>query len=89
MSAERDKADAMYQGVDDAIKEDLFLALEWARKTLTNHEGAGHIINITAHEDGVSCNFMKPEWAGDHSGRGMYSGSEAVVISVCDYLSGL
>jgi hypothetical protein len=80
----------MYDAVDDDIKENLVDAAIWARKTLTDHEGKGHILEITdASSRGfVVCSFMKPEWAGDHCGQPMETGSQAIVRAVCEYMCG-
>lgn len=86
----RKNAQAMYAAVNDYTKEDLALAIDWARNSLLKAEGEGHIFNVTANKEGkVQCCFSKPEWAGEHSSSYMESGSEAVVMAVCEYLCGL
>ncbi|MCK1543322.1 hypothetical protein IVB12_15510 [Bradyrhizobium sp. 179] len=80
---------AAYNAVDQFIKDDIVEAANWARTTLTNHEGAGHHIVVTGTKDGlVVCSFAKPQWAGDHSGPAMEEGAEAIVMAVCSYLNG-
>jgi hypothetical protein len=85
---------AMYAAVDEEIREDLGAALDWARTTLTNHEGAGHIFNVLPYLTlnrkfkGLSCEFSKPEWSGSHASRPMATASEAMVMAVCEYLNG-
>jgi hypothetical protein len=36
----------------------------------------------------VCCSFAKPSWKGDHCGRGMEHGAQAMVMAVCEYLNG-
>ena len=81
--------EAMYDGVPEYIREDVVEAGIWARETLTNKEGSGHAIYIFGTKDGmVECSFAKPSWPGDHCGSPMESGSEAIVMAVCEYLCG-
>lgn len=85
-SADTQKA---YDAVDADIKEDIVEAANWARKTLTDHEGRGHQILVTADSNGlVVCSFAKPSWPGDHCGPPMEEGAQAIVMAVCSYLSG-
>ncbi|MDR3547039.1 MAG: hypothetical protein P4M11_01970 [Candidatus Pacebacteria bacterium] len=81
-----------YEAVPAHIKEDICEAAAWARTTLTNHEGSGHSIDVTAagskHPGMVVCSFAKPQWPSDHCGRPMELGSEAIVMAVCEYLNG-
>ena len=80
---------AAYAAVHEHIREDICEAVKWARETLTNLEGSGHQIYVTAVGDGlVCCSFAKIEWAGDHCGRGMEHGAEAIVMAVCEYMNG-
>lgn len=79
---------ASYDAVPDDIREDIVKAGVWARETLTNFEGSGHEIFVTASGDRVVCSFAKPEWAGDYCGRGMDHGAEAIVMAVCEYING-
>lgn len=84
-----ERIQAMYATIDQYIKDDIVEASAWARRTLTNHEGAGHDIYVSAGgDDMVVCSFAKPEWSGDHCGRPMDHGAEAIVIAVCEYLCG-
>ena len=79
----------MYEAVPDWVREDLFAAMEWAKKTLTDHEGTGHHFNLVADADRTMvCCFAKPQWNADHCGDPMDSGSEAIVRAVCEYLCG-
>lgn len=83
------KIQADYAAVSENIREDICEATKWARETLTNHEGSGHQFYVTAEVNGlVVCSFAKPSWAGDHCGRGMEHGAQAVVMAVCEYLNG-
>ena len=84
------KIQSAYQAVPDHVRDDILEALLWAKAKLTEHEGAGHQIYISAvhNKNLVCCSFAKPEWPGDHCGRGMPHGAEAVVMAVCEYLSG-
>lgn len=78
-----------YMAVPEHIREDIELASIWARQKLTRHEGAGHQIFVTGTKDGmVVCSFAKPEWPGDHCGEPMEHGAQAIVLAVCEYLSG-
>lgn len=84
------KAFSTYKSISEFIREDIVEASAWARKTLTDFEGSGHEIFVTAAKDGlVQCSFAKPSWAGDHSGRPMEHGAQAIVMAVCEYLEGL
>jgi len=79
-----------YENVPDYIKEDVVEAGIWARNYMMRKEGEGHQFFVTANKDGtVCCSFAKPEWAGDHSSRGMAHGAEAIVMAVCEYINGL
>lgn len=79
-----------YNAVPEHIREDIVEAGVWARDTLRDHEGLGHQFYVVSNgSDGmVVCSFAKPEWAGDHCSRPMESGSEAIVMAVCEYLNG-
>lgn len=77
-----------YNEISSDIKEDLEEALYWAKKTLKENEGEGHIFQVLAEKKGVCCTFSKPSWAGEHCSRGMDSASEAIVMAVCEYLNG-
>lgn len=80
---------AAYEEVPEEIREDICEATKWARETLTNFDGKGHEIYVSSAGNGlVCCSFAKPEWAGDHCGRGMGHGAEAIVMAVCEYLNG-
>lgn len=80
---------AKYAEVPEYVREDICEATKWAIETLTDMEGSGHEIFVTACGDGfVCCSFAKPEWAGDHCGRGMEHGAQAIVMSVCEYVCG-
>ncbi len=70
------------------IREDIVEAAIWARDTLRDHEGAGHIIQVSESKGLVVCSFCKPQWNADHCGETMETGSEAIVMAVCEYLSG-
>lgn len=83
-------AQALYEAVPESAQWDLFDALLWARNTLAAKEGAGHVFEVSPTRDGaVVCTFSKLEWAGEHSSQPMETGSEAVVMAVCEYLSGV
>jgi len=83
------KADEMYRNTPQEVREDIVEAAIWARETLTNHEGSGHSIHVMGQVNGQCfCCFAKPEWGGDHSGSSMDTGAEAIVMAVCEYLSG-
>ncbi len=80
---------ARYAAVPEYIREDIGQAVRWARAQLTILEGVGHEIYITATGDGlVCCSFAKADWPGDHCGRGMEHGAQAVVMAVCEYMCG-
>jgi hypothetical protein len=96
-------AKKLYDQVPDYTKEDTILAIEWAKDQLDKSIGPGYYIHITADrkfylsttqkatfaDTGlVVCTFCKPEWSGDHSGTPMETGAEAIVMAVCEYLSG-
>ena len=81
------RVQAAYAAVPEHIRDDIYEASKWARETLTRFEGAGHQIYVSAAGDRmVCCSFAKVEWAGDHCGRGMEHGAEAIVMAVCEYI---
>lgn len=78
-----------YASISDDIKDDIELAARWAKEVLRDHEGSGHLLFVSASgANRVCCSFAKPEWPGDHCGRGMDHGAEAIVMAVCEYLEG-
>lgn len=77
-----------YSLVPDFVREDIVEACIWARKVLTEFEGSGHEFHLTYQNDSFYCSFAKPEWSGDHCGTGMSSATEAIIMSVCEYLCG-
>jgi len=80
---------AEYATVPEHIRDDIYEAARWAKETLTILDGPGHQIYVTAAGEGlVCCSFAKVEWAGDHCGRGMEHGAEAIVMAVCEYMNG-
>lgn len=82
------KAQEQYDEVDSYIKEDLEEALSWAKETLTNHEGSGHIFNLI-YKYGFVCCFAKPQWNADHCSQPMDEAPQAIVMAVCEYLNGV
>jgi len=81
----------MFANIHEEIREDITLAAVWARDTLAEREGRGHIIQVSdayQMEGFVVCSFAKPEWSGDHCGAPMPDGSQAIVRAVCEYLCG-
>lgn len=84
-----EKIQKSYYNVPEYIRDNICEASIWARETLTNLEGSGHSIYVTAGKNGtVVCSFAKPEWGGDHCSRGMDHGAEAIVMAVCEYING-
>lgn len=78
-----------YTEVNHFIKDYIEEAIQWAITTLTEEEGSGHYIMVTAGDEGlVECSFAKPSWGGDHVGRGMEHAAEAIVMAVCEYMEG-
>jgi len=77
-----------YASVGYTIKDNIGEAYAWAVKELTNLEGSGHDLYVSARGTGVCCSFAKPEWQGDHCGHAMDHGAEAIVMAVCEYLEG-
>jgi hypothetical protein len=83
------KLKELYDAVPDGVKNgDLQEALDWARETLTKHEGSGHHFQLVWTTEGLMCCFAKPEWGGDHPGTPREEASDAIVYSVCEYLAG-
>jgi hypothetical protein len=79
----------MYNSVPEYIREDIVEAGIWAKEFMLRKEGEGHEFFVTANKDGtVCCSFAKPEWAADHSSRGMEHGAQAIVMAVCEYVNG-
>ena len=88
--AQEDRVQERYSAVSDEVCEDIGLAHAWAIDALMRKEGEGHQLNISARGDNqVCCSFSKPEWGGDHCGRAMDHGAEAIVMAVCEYLEGM
>lgn len=83
-----DRVMAAFYAAPDYTRDDLFEALAWAKETLTNHEGAGHHINVIHQKDGVVCAFAKPQWNADHCSQPCDTASDAIVLAVCEYLNG-
>lgn len=82
-----DQIQNAYNNVPLEIRGDLHRSIMWAVQTLTDYEGSGHEFNITVvGKKLLSCSFAKPEWGGDHSGRGMETASESIVMAVCEYI---
>jgi hypothetical protein len=81
---------AMVEGLDEEIRTDLVEAVNWARETLTNHEGRGHFIVLAADSEPgmLHCSFAKPSWSADHCGEPREEAPEAIVRAVCEYLCG-
>lgn len=73
------------------IRDDLFEAITWARTTLTNKEGAGHLFEIgySMKGEGFTASFAKPQRNADHSSQPMDTAQNAIVMAVCDYLNGV
>lgn len=90
MSFAKQKAKAMFEALPPDIQDcDIGEAIDWARKTLTNHEGSGHSFYLHTDKPGLfCCSFAKPEWAGDHCSDHYDTANEAIVMAVCEYLSG-
>lgn len=74
-------ANSSYDNIGDAV--------DWARETLTKHEGAGHIFQLIFENGKYFCCFAKPQWSADHCSQGMDESHEAIVMAVCEYLSGV
>jgi hypothetical protein len=74
--------------VPEDVFDDLFDTLNWAKTTLTNYEGSGHMFQLTAKGDKICCSFAKPSWPGDHTGNYEYDASQAIITAVCEYLVG-
>lgn len=87
MNNARKAYDLLPEGLVD---EDLQTVLDWAKKTLADQEGTGHIFHLMATRDGLMyCSFCKPEWSGDHCGGPMEGAGEAIAMAVCEYLNGV
>jgi hypothetical protein len=87
------KAKERYEAVPEHIREDIGEAIVWAKQTLMEHEGAGHQFYVTAASGQanaglVVASFAKPWWNADHCSQPMEHGAEAIVMAVCEYLSG-
>jgi len=84
-------AQAAFDEVPDAIKENIHEAITWAIDTLTNHEGSGHSFEISydTKTEGFIASFAKPQWNADHSSQPMATAQEAIVMAVCEYLNGV
>lgn len=80
-----------FDDVPECVRMDLFEALTWAKQTLTNHEGAGHSFELAydTKTDGFIACFAKPRWNADHASQPMDTAQEAIVMAVCEYLSGV
>ena len=74
--------------VPEDVFDDLFDTLNWAKTTLTNYEGSGHMFQLTAKGDKICCSFAKPSWPEDHTGNYEYDANQAIITAVCEYLVG-
>jgi len=76
--------------VDQYVKDNLEIALMWALNTLRDREGTGHSFELVAEPDGQfrAC-FAKPRWNADHCSQPMPTAQEAIVMAVCEYVSGV
>ncbi len=75
-------ANSSYDNIGDAV--------DWARETLTNHEGAGHSFYIVGGDNGLfCCAFAKAQWNADHCSQPMGEAQHSVIMAVCEYLSGV
>lgn len=85
------RAQAAYDAVPQMTKDDLFEAMDWARETLTKHEGDGHHFEIGFDEKskGFYACFSKAQWNADHCSQPMDTAQEAIVMAVCEYLNGV
>lgn len=81
-------AQTAFSAVDEDVRDDLESALNWAKETLTNHEGSGHHFSLI-YEGGFMCCFCKPQWNADHCSQTMETAPEAIVMAVCEYLNGV
>lgn len=86
----RKAADEMFAALPESIQDcDIAEAIDWARETLTNHEGSGHSFYLHTDKPGLfRCSFAKPKWASDHCSDHYDDASKAIVMAVCEYLSG-
>lgn len=90
-AAIEERIQADYAKVPIEIRTNVYKAWRWARQRLMRHEGEGHLICLSRKNSQsrlIVCSFSKAWWPGDHSGRAMETGAEAIVISVCEYLNG-
>ena len=78
----------LYDSVPADVKENLFLASKWAEDILKKYEGEGHIMEISSDGHQVIAHFAKPEWSGDHCGSAKETGSQAIIMSICEYIIG-
>lgn len=90
-----ERIQAAYAAVHDYHKHTLTGAIDWAHEKLFEAQDTSDNENyelqvIAAPEQNLlACTISKPSWAGDHcGGRGMPTGSEAIVMAVCEYLNG-
>jgi hypothetical protein len=84
-----DNAVAMYHALPDYVRRsDVAEAIDWARKTLTDKEGSGHQFYLSTEDGKFVCSFAKPEWAGDHCSAPYFDAEKAIIMAVCEYLSG-
>lgn len=78
-----------YRSVNNSIKEDVVEALCWAKKHLESAtKETGFFFQLVPQDGGISCAFAPPHWGGDHCGRPMDSGGEAVVMAVAEFING-
>lgn len=82
-------AQTAFEQTPDYAKDDLLMALEWAKNTLMNHEGSGHNFSLIIESGEFCCCFCKPQWNADHCSQPMPTAPEAIVMAVCEYLNGV
>lgn len=83
------KAQAAFNNVPECTRQDLLEAITWAKSTLTELEGGGHYFELGYCDDGFIACFAKPSWNADHVSQPMPTAQEAIVMAVCEYMSGV
>lgn len=84
-----DVVQARFKALPAHLKDDIVEAALWARTVLDSCDAPGHRFQLHPAGDArVTCSINHPEWSRDHVGAAMATGSEALLMAVCDYVYG-
>lgn len=77
----------MYLETHSSVREDIVFAIEWAQARLAEVGRGDAAIQIEGLMDGmVYAVISAPDMPADFEGRSMETGSEAIVMAVCEFI---